>query len=71
MLNSSSELEDRRDIDIRADIYLSHSRGGDGSFTAAVQPANHVRLEKKSLFGVELLHKEILFSLESAGFSEP
>ncbi len=32
MLNSSSG--DRRDIDNRADIYLSCSRGGDGSFAA-------------------------------------
>lgn len=70
MLNSSSG--DKRDTDNSADIYLSHSRGRDSSLTAAAaQPANAVSLEKKRLLEVELLDKEILFSLESAGFLLP
>lgn len=69
MLNSSSG--DKRDTDNSADIYLSHSRGRDSSLTAATQPASAVSLEKKRLLEVELLDKEILFSLESAGFLLP
>lgn len=66
MLNSSSR--DRRDTDNGADIYLSLSRGGDGSFAAATQPARAASPGKTRLLEVELLDKEILFLLESAGF---
>lgn len=62
MLKSSSG--DRRDIDDRTFICLAA-----GEETAPLQQlANHVSLEKTRLLEVELLHKEILFSLESAGF---